>query len=208
VNSSRISALYSEHTRFIILSGRYFSIIGLRPSEPGDFLLWNPLKASFIFCGVTQSESQSSMSFLLSASKEYFVGCRSVAVGKCWDSRYSRVSAPGLVIVPSSFSSVPSVCLVLRSIIFLNVLALCSQPMIAVLPFCSAFCILCVFPYICQCSFWMGILGIFCVAYIVLSFLLVVRQSTRGYPPGVISVYYFGFSFRNMSCHCIIYFFV
>ena len=35
--------------------GRCFKMIGFSPSVPGDFLLWNPWKASLTFSGVTQS---------------------------------------------------------------------------------------------------------------------------------------------------------
>ena len=49
-----------------------------------------------------------------------FIG---VAEGKCCVSKYSSVSGPGDVIVPSGFSSVPSVRLVDPSTIFLKVFA-------------------------------------------------------------------------------------
>ena len=63
-----------------------------------------------------------------------FIG---VAEGKCCVSKYSSVSEPGVVIVPSGFSRVPSVCRVDPSTIFLKVFAastelifFCSQPKI------------------------------------------------------------------------------
>ena len=46
-----------------------------------------------------------------------------MAEGKCCVSRYSSVSEPGFVMVPSGFSRVPSVCLVEPSTIFLKVFA-------------------------------------------------------------------------------------
>ena len=51
------------------------------------------------------------------------MGFTGVDDGNCWVSKYSSVSTPGSVIVPSYFSSVPSVCRVELSIIFLNVFA-------------------------------------------------------------------------------------
>ena len=44
-------------------------------------------------------------------------------MGNCYVRKHSRVSVPGYVIVPSSFSRVPSVCLVVLSITFLKVFA-------------------------------------------------------------------------------------
>ena len=84
-------------------------MIGFSPSVPGDFLLWNPWKACLTFSGVTQSGWKLFMSSLVIDLELYSVGLTVVEEGKCCDSRYSNVSVPGSVIVPSSFSSVPSV---------------------------------------------------------------------------------------------------
>ena len=103
--------------------GRCFKIIGFSPSVPGDFLLWNPWKACLTFSGVTQSGWKAFISSLVIDLLLYSVGLTGVDEGKCCVSRYSSVSVPGSVIVPSVFSSVPSVCLVELSIIFLKVFA-------------------------------------------------------------------------------------
>ena len=75
------------------------------------------------FSGVTQSGWKAFISSLVIDLWLYSVGLTGVDEGKCCVSRYSRVSAPGLVIVPSAFSSVPNVCLVELSIIILKVFA-------------------------------------------------------------------------------------
>ena len=54
---------------------------------------------------------------------KYSVVFTGVDDGKCWVNRYSNVSTPGFVMLPSVFSTLPSVCLVELSIIFLKVLA-------------------------------------------------------------------------------------
>ena len=75
------------------------------------------------FSVVTQSGWKAFISSLVIDLLLYSVGLTGVEEGKCCVSRYSSVSVPGSVIVPSVFSSVPSVCLVELSIIFLKVFA-------------------------------------------------------------------------------------
>ena len=98
--------------KFITSVGRCFRIIGFSTSVPGDFLLWNPWKASLTLSGVTQSGWKAFISSLVIDLLLYSVGLIGVDEGNCCVSNYSRVSVPGSVIVPSFFFSVPSVCLV------------------------------------------------------------------------------------------------
>ena len=49
------------------------------------------------------------MSSLVMDLVMYSVGFTGVDYGKCCESKYSSVSAPGSVIVPSAFSNVPKV---------------------------------------------------------------------------------------------------
>ena len=99
----------------IISSGRCFRIIGFRPSVPGDFLLWKPCRAFLTLSGVTQSGWQFIISSRVIDLLLYSVGFTGVDDGKCCESKYSRVSIPGSVIVPSVFPA----CLVCALLSFL-----------------------------------------------------------------------------------------